>query len=81
VQEGARKEFERLYGTMDEQFKVGLHPARHDSVAHFIFTTKAVCIMHNMVVEGRQPLFVHSIRRHGTDVDIGGHGSGVAGDG
>jgi len=81
VQEGACKEVERLYGTMYQQFKVALHPARHRSVAHIILTAKAVCIMHNMVVEARQPSFVHNIRRHGADVDIGGHGGGVAGDG
>jgi len=81
VQKGARKEVERLYGTMYQQFKVALHPARHHSVAHLILTAEAVCILHNMVVEARRPAFVHNIRRHGADVDIGDHGGGVAGDG
>ena len=81
VQEGARKEVERLYGTMYQLFKVALHPAGHHSVAHLILTAKAVCIMHNMVVEARRPSFMHNIRRHGAHVDIGGHGGGVASDG
>jgi len=42
VQEGARKEVERLYGTMNQQFKVTLHPARPHSVVHLFLTAKAV---------------------------------------
>jgi len=81
VQEGVRKEFERPYGTMSQQFKVALHPARHHNVAHLILAAKAVCIMHNMVVEAQRTSFVHNIRRHGADVDIGDHGCGGACDG
>ena len=74
MQEGSRKEVERLYGTLYKQFKVALHPARHDDVAHLIRTVKAVCIMNKMVVDAQRPSFVRKLWRNGDHVDIGGQG-------
>lgn len=51
VQEGMRKDFQRLYAILTAGFHVALHPAGASFVPTLICTAMATSILHNMMTE------------------------------
>lgn len=80
VQEGIRKDVERLYAVLTARFHVALHPARAYSVPSLICTAKAITVLHNMVTEHRREGYV-SRTRSGYDEGGGQGAQGVCGSG
>lgn len=50
-QEAVRKDVERLFAVVTSRFHIALHPARYRTVEQLNTTSKAIAILHNMIVE------------------------------
>lgn len=62
LQEGVRKDVERLYAVLTARFHVALYPSRAYSVPSLICTAKAIALLHNMVTELRRESYVSRSR-------------------
>lgn len=58
VQEGLRKDVERLFGVLTSRFRVAMHPALYRSAELLTSTSRAVAIIHIMVVEQRREQYI-----------------------
>lgn len=75
LQEALRKDVERLLGVLTGRFHIALHPGRYRSIAQLNTTTRAVAILHNMIVEVRRDGYLGRRRAAAAfPVDEGGAG-------